>query len=170
MLYEGGIRVPLICRWPRVIPAATVCREPVISVDFWPTIAQVAGIPLPDSHVLDGVSLLPLFKNPETRLDRDALYFHFPHYHHSRPAGAVRQGDWKLLEFFEDGRLELYNLRQDLAESENLAERFPERADAMRQRLAAWRMEINAQMPTPNPQHDPARELDIDRSRQPSTD
>jgi arylsulfatase A len=160
-LYEGGIRVPLICRWPGVIPPGSVSETPATTIDFWPTIAEAAGVGEIEHQELDGLSLLPVLRDPDAGLDRDALYFHFPHYHHSRPAGAIRVGDWKLIEFFEDGRLELYHLAEDLSEEKNLAERHPERAGQMQRRLAGWREEVGAVMPTPNPDHDPDRELEI---------
>mgnify|MGYP002628035461 CR=1 FL=1 len=169
-LYEGGIRVPLIVRWPGKIRAGTTCDEPTISTDFWLTLAEVAKVDKFSHQEIDGVSLLPLFSAPQTSLNREAIYFHFPHYHHDRPAGAIRQGDWKLIEFFEDGRLELYNLKADLSEEKNLLASNPlkdnqRRATAMQRELAAWRERANAKMPTPNPEHDPKRELEIIRKR-----
>ena len=109
-LYEGGIRVPLIVRWPGVVAAGTVCHEPTTTTDLFPTFCQVAGTPLPPRQPLDGSSLVPLLENPRASLFRDAIYFHYPHYHHSRPAGAIRAGDWKLIEFFDGSPWELYNL------------------------------------------------------------
>ncbi|NIA13942.1 MAG: sulfatase-like hydrolase/transferase [Nitrospiraceae bacterium] len=155
-LYEGGIREPLIVRWPGVVDAATTCDEPVTSVDFYPTFLDVSGAAQPHAHILDGVSLVPLLKGGK-RLKRKNIYWHYPHYHHSTPAGAVRAGDWKLIEFFEDGRLELYNLRDDIGETRNLAAEQPKRAEKLRKRLAAWRDSLDAAMPVPNPNHDPAR-------------
>ncbi|MEW4488886.1 sulfatase [Thalassoglobus sp. JC818] len=170
-LYEGGIRVPLIVRWPGVAPAGAVCSDPTISTDFWPTLAEIGGVKDVEHQTLDGVSLVPVLKNPEATLQRDAIYFHFPHYHHSRPAGSIRMGDWKLIEFFEQGDLELYNLADDLSETKNLlAEsnqsaansiRLKTRAHRMQQQLREWRESIDAQMPQPNPNHDPERELEI---------
>jgi arylsulfatase A len=157
-LYEGGIRVPLIVKWPGVTPPGTVCAEPTISIDFWPTFAEIAGIgDFEHQQPIDGLSLVPLLRDPDATLDRDAIYFHYPHYHHSEPAGAIRQGDWKLIEFFADGRLELYNLADDISESNDLAATYPDRARAMQKRLASWRKSVNAAMPTPNPDYDPAR-------------
>ncbi|MCA8995458.1 MAG: sulfatase [Planctomycetaceae bacterium] len=162
-LYEGGIRVPLICRWPGVIAPGTECDEPTISIDFWPTLADVSGFEGEASQDIDGLSLVPLFNDSDATLDRKAIYFHYPHYHHSRPAGAIRVGDWKLIEFFEDDRLELYNLEDDISEERNLATEQPERASRLRAQLEEWRESIDAAMPTPNPDHDPARELSIER-------
>lgn len=155
-LYEGGIREPLIIRWPGVVKPATICSEVVSSVDFYPTFLEIAGARGNPGHVLDGESILPLLKQTGT-LERDAIYWHYPHYHHSTPAAAIRQGNWKLLEFFEDGRLELYNLKDDIAESKNLAKKMPQKAAQLQQNLAAWRKRVGAKMPTPNPDFDPAR-------------
>ncbi len=153
-LYEGGIRVPLIVRWPGVIEAGSICGVPVSSIDVLPTLADLAGVKPADS--VEGVSLVPLLKQTG-EFSREALYWHYPHYHHSTPAGAIRAGDYKLIEFFEDGRLELYNLGNDLGESKNLAEAEPEKAQALHQKLQAWRKSIHAKMPTPNPDYDPAK-------------
>jgi arylsulfatase A len=155
-LYEGGIRVPLIIRWPGIINSGTMCRVPVTSVDFYPTFMEIAGAGGDKNYMLDGESILPLLRQSGT-LNRDAIYWHYPHYHHSRPAGAIRQGDYKLIEFYEDGRLELYNLKEDISEKENLAKKIPEKAAELQRKLAAWRKSVGAKMPTPNPDYDPAR-------------
>jgi arylsulfatase A len=155
-LYEGGIREPLIVRWPGVTPAGSTCGAPVTSVDFYPTLLEMAGAAAPENHVLDGESLTPwLRRNGES--SRDAIFWHYPHYHHSTPASAVRMGDWKLLEFFDDGHLELYNLRKDIGETTNLAAAYPERVAIMHARLKEWRKSAGAELPTKNPNHDPAR-------------
>jgi arylsulfatase A-like enzyme len=147
--YEGGIRVPLIVRWPGVVKAGSVSEVPVSSIDLFPTCCEIAGAKLPPGQKLDGVSLLPLFKQKEG-FNRDALYWHYPHYNYrSTPHAIVRQGDFKLIEYFEDGRLELYNLKADVSEKENLAASQPERARRMQEQLARWRKEVGAQMPTP---------------------
>ena len=155
-VYEGGIREPLIVRWPGVVEPGSTCSEPVTSVDYYPTLVDIAGAPSPGGQALDGVSIRPLLAQ-SGGLNREAIYWHYPHYHHSTPAGAVRAGDWKLIEFFEDGRLELYNLADDISESRNLAAKFPEKALELREKLAAWRTSVNAAMPVPNPDYDPAR-------------
>ena len=155
-LYEGGIRVPAIARWPGHIPAGTVCTTPAITTDLHATFAELAGVAVPEG-ALDGVSLRPLFADPAAALKREVLFWHLPHYHHSTPASAVRRGDWKLLEFFEDNRLELYQLADDPAETRNLASAEPERARALRQTLHDWRARVGARLPVANPQHDPAR-------------
>ncbi len=155
-LYEGGIRVPMIVRWPGVVRPGTVCREPATTADLLPTFCEMAGVPLPDQPI-DGLSLVPLLKDPSRQLPRDAIYFHYPHYHHSRPAGAIRARDWKLIEFFDGSPLELYNLREDLGEQHNLATKFPDKAKQLRDQLARWRKQVGARMPKPNPNYDPKR-------------
>lgn len=154
-LYEGGIRVPMLVRWPGVVEPGRESREPVFSGDVWPTLVTAAGMGV-DPGMVDGISLMPLLEGAETT-GREAIYFHYPHYHHMDPAGAVRSGDWKLIEHFDDGELELYNLESDMGEATNLADEQPEKADALRQRLAAWRESAGALMPTQNPDYDPAR-------------
>lgn len=156
-LYEGGIRAPLIVRWPGVTRPGTGCAVPAAHVDLYPTFVELAGAPRP-SQPLDGQSLVPLLRDPSTTLPRDGVYHHFPGYlgagensWRTTPAGAIHSGDWKLIEFFEDGRRELYNLRDDVGETRNLADVEPERARALGARLAAWRKEIGARMPTPHP-------------------
>lgn len=158
MLYEGGIRVSYIFRWAGKIPAGTTSDQPINSVDLYPTLLDLAGGKTPAGVVLDGVSYLGLLTGGgRGKLDRDALYWHFPGYlgagpgqWRTTPAGAVRAGDWKLLEFFETGRLELYNLRDDPGEKTDLAATDPERTKELHAKLAAWRKRVNAPMPTPN--------------------
>jgi arylsulfatase A-like enzyme len=148
-LYEGGIRTPLIVRWPTTGLAGAECHVPVTSTDFYPTMLEMAGLSLrPDQH-MDGESLVPLMKGgPE--LERTAIYFHFPHYHGSgnRPSGAVRMGDFKLVEWFEDGALELYHLGDDPGERRNLVDDLPRIREDLRSRLASWRVQVGARMPT----------------------
>ena len=156
MLYEGGIREPLIVRWPGVIRPGTTCNVPVTSVDFYPTFLSILGARGPANQPLDGESILPLLKQTGT-LDRDAIYWHYPHYHHSSPAGAIREGKWKLIEFYEDGKLELYDLSKDIGETKNLADKKPRKAAQLQKKLARWRKSVKAKMPTPNPDYDPAR-------------
>ncbi len=157
--YEGGVRVPTIVKWPGVTPPGSVCEEPVITNDFYPTLLQLAGAKGNAKHnaEVDGESLVPLLKDPRTKLRRDALYWHYPHYHPggATPYGAVRAGDWKLIEFYEDLHVELYNLKDDLSEKEDLAARRPDKTQELRERLHAWRKAVGAQMPTPNPNYKP---------------
>jgi arylsulfatase A len=154
-LYEGGIREPLIVRWPGAIKAGAECSVPVTSVDFYPTFLDIVGAKAPNQP-LDGESILPLLRQTGT-LDRDAIFWHYPHYHHSRPAGAIREGNYKLIEFYEDGKLELYDLTQDIGEKKNLAAEMPRKAAQLQQKLARWRRSVKAKMPTANPDYDPAR-------------
>ena len=149
-LYEGGIRVPLIVRWPGEVPAGTLCREPVISMDFYPTFLQLAGLK-PAGKPIDGESLLPLIRQTG-ELRRKALYFHFPNYAWhmgNRLAGAVRQGRWKLIRNYDDGSLELYDLGKDLGEKKNLAQAHPETAARLDAGLSRWLKETGAPMPRP---------------------
>ncbi|HOZ45383.1 MAG TPA: sulfatase [Candidatus Hydrogenedentes bacterium] len=155
-LYEGGIREPLIIRWPGVVRAQSTCNVPVSSVDFYPTLLDACGAKADPAHILDGESITPLLRG-DGAMRRDALYWHYPVYHHSTPAGAIRQGSWKLIEFFEDNHVELYNLDNDIGEEHDLAAEMPERAQTLRDQLAAWRQSVNAAMPKPNPNYDPAR-------------
>ncbi|MDP3072930.1 MAG: sulfatase [Opitutaceae bacterium] len=149
-LYEGGIRVPLIARLPGVTPPGAVCETPVLCTDFFRTFAELAGAD--GGTASDGMSLLPLLRAPRATLPRDALFFHYPHYYATTsPASAVLAGDWKLLEYFEDNRAELFNLRDDPGEHHNRAADSPDRAAELRARLHVWRSEVGAQMPVPNP-------------------
>ena len=156
--YEGGVREPFLVYWPGVTKAGTTSDEPVISCDFYPTILEMTGARGDPEHNrgVDGASLVPLLKGAK-QLDRDAIFWHYPHYHPggATPYGAVRARDWKLLEFYEDMHLELYNLRTDQAETTNLAEKSPEKAAELRKMLHDWRKAVGAQMPTPNPGPDP---------------
>ena len=157
--YEGGMRVPLFVKWPGVTKPGSRCATPVITPDFFPTMLEMAGVKPAMGQVIDGESLMPLL-NQTGKLHRDAIYWHYPHYHPggATPYSAIRQGDWKLIEFFEDNHVELYSLRDDLGEKNDLASKFPERAGALREKLRAWRREVGAQSPTPNPGADPTRD------------
>jgi len=155
-LYEGGIRVPLIVRWPGVVRRGSTCESPVTSVDFYPTLLEIGGAARPAGQVLDGQSLIPLLRQKGLFEDRD-LYWHYPHYHHSTPAGAIRQGDWKLIEFFETGATQLYNLQDDPGEQTDLSAVSPRKALELQIKLAQWRRSVGAAMPQANPDFDPAR-------------
>ncbi len=157
MLYEGGIRVPYVFRWTGTIKPGTTSAEPINSVDLFPTLLDLSGGKAPAKHPLDGVSYLPLLKGEKATLGREALYWHFPGYLGSgqntwrtTPAGAIRMGDWKLQEFFETGKQELYNLRDDPGEKKDLATMNPTKRDELAKKLAAWRESIQAPMPTRN--------------------
>ncbi len=152
-LYEGGIRVPLLARWPGVVTAGGTCNEPVSSVDLFATALAAAGVPVPGGT--DGVSLLPLLRGQAQ--SRGPIFWHYPHYSNQggKPGGAVREGDWKLLEWYESGRNELFNVRADRGESQNLAPKEPERAARLQAQLDRWRRETGAQMMLANPDYRP---------------
>jgi uncharacterized sulfatase len=156
-LYEGGLRVPAIIRWPGVTSGGGVQEAPAISTDFYPTIVEACGARYGTAMNWDGVSLAPMCREPRVRSSRANLFWHYPHYHHSRPSGAVRAGDWKLIEFFDTGALELYNLKNDISEARDLAKEQPERVRELHGVLKKWRQEVNAQMPQANPAYDPKR-------------
>lgn len=155
-LYEGGIRVPLIVRWPGVVEAGKTTDQLACSIDIFPTVAEATQQTVPKEWKVDGTSLLPLLSGTGT-LERQTLYWHYPHYHHSTPASAIRSGNWKLIHFYEDGRDELYNLATDLSEYEDLSSAEPEKTAALRKMLQMWLTEVGARLPTPNPDYDPDR-------------
>jgi len=163
-LYEGGIREPLIVRWPGVVQKGSTCSEPVTSVDFFPTFLEILGLGNKAPNTIDGLSLLPLLRKTGT-LNRQAIYWHYPHYHSSSigPCGAVRVGDYKLLEWFDEticgpsNRFELYNLKIDIAEQNNLAEKMPGKTGQLSDMLANWRKKVGAQIMTPNPDFNPQK-------------
>ncbi|MBI4662056.1 MAG: sulfatase [Verrucomicrobia bacterium] len=153
-LYEGGIRIPLIMHWPGVTKAGAICRTPVSSIDHYPTILEIAGALPVAGQIIDGVSLVPLLRQTGS-IRREAIYWHYPHYSNQggRPGAAIRRGDFKLIEFYEDSRVELYNLAQDQGESNDLAARMPELSRELSQELSNWRRAIDAQRMTPNPEY-----------------
>jgi arylsulfatase A-like enzyme len=152
-IYEGGIRVPLFIRWPSVTKPGSVVATPVSSIDFVPTLCAAAGVAAPRC---DGVDLRRVFSGsaPER-----PLFWHYPHYSDQggKPSGAIRLGDWKLIEFFEDNRLELFDLRSDPGERRNLIRKEPRRAKQLHEMLRDWRASVGAVMPAANPDYDPAR-------------
>lgn len=157
-LHEGGVRVPLIVKYPPAVRAGTTCSEPAISYDFYPTFVELAGGSLPANQTIDGHSLLPLFANPASKLNRQALHWHYPHYHHDRPASSIRERDWKLIEYLDgSGDLELYHLSKDLGEEHNLVTERPGRVADLQRKLQNWRQEVVARMPYSNPSYDPER-------------
>lgn len=151
--YEGGVREPLLVYWPGVTKLGSVCNEPVISTDFYPTLLEITGQKLrPDQH-MDGISLVPLLRG-EAGAPRP-LFWHYPHYSNQggRPCGAVRWGDYKLVEWFEDMSVELYDLKADPGEHRNLADTNPGKAVELRTLLHSWRESVGAVMTTPNPEY-----------------
>jgi arylsulfatase A-like enzyme len=167
MIWEGGIRVPTMVRWPGLTKPASKCHTPICSVDYFPTIMEIASLKTKPQQIVDGESIVPLLKQ-SSPLKRKAIYFHFPHYiagyrpdpkvrtYWTRPCSAIRQGDYKLIYFDQDHRVELYNLRNDIGEKNNLADKAPARAKKMRQKLLVWRKSANVQLPTPNPVYNPS--------------
>ncbi len=150
--YEAGHRVPFIARLPGRIPAGAACDVPVISNDIYPTLMEMAGLPMPAEQMVEGVSLAPLLEKRGRIADR-VLYWHYPHYSNQggRPGGALRTGNLKLLEFFEDSRVELYDLGGDVGELRDVSKERTALAGELRKKLADWRESVGAQMPTPNP-------------------
>jgi arylsulfatase A-like enzyme len=171
MLYEGGIRVPLICRWPGVTKAGSRCEEPVIGVDLYPTFVELSGSKIASDQTLDGCSLVPLLRDCGASLERPAIFWHFPAYLQGRgdpaggpfrttPAGAIRMGRWKLIEWFENGRRELYDLHDDIGETQDLAASHPEKAIELHSAMKQWRADVNAPVPTEsNPEYDRQRAI-----------
>jgi len=174
--YEGGIRVPLIVRWPGQVTSGTLCDTPVHAVDFYPTLAALAGSVPPAKHTLDGADLLPLLRQ-QGALKRGALYWHMPTYttnYGRTPCAVIRQGDWKLIHWFGDtldtrgftpddkpyGKLvvgerdELFNLRDDLGETTDLAAARPEKVKQLKAALEAWWRDTGAAFPEKNPEYD----------------
>jgi arylsulfatase A len=155
-LYEGGIREPLIVHWPEATRPGSSCDVPVTGEDFLPTLLQLAGAGAA-SQPCDGIDISGLFHG-EKAPSRDALCWHYPHYSDQggTPTGAIREGDWKLIEFFEDSHVELYNLALDPGEQYDFSSSFASEAEELRRKLHDWRVRMNAAMPTPNPAYDPA--------------
>ena len=157
--YEGGIRIPLIVKWPDLIKANSGNETPVITSDLYPTLLGLAGLPLKPEQHLDGIDLSRLLTKNE-QVDRgDALYWHFPNYigggHPDGvgPCSVIRDADWKLIEYLDDGRMELFNLKDDPAETTDRADELPAKANELRQKLDSWRISVKAQSPRPNPEY-----------------
>lgn len=154
-LYEGGIREPVIVKWPGVAKAGSVCDVPVISNDFYPTMLEMAALPLKPGQHVDGVSFASLLKGSR-KLDRKAIYWHYPHYSNQggTPSAAVRIGNYKYIEFFE-GQQELYNLKDDIGERNDLSKKMPGKTKELKALLDKWLKDVNANMPKPNPDYKP---------------
>ena len=152
-LYEGGIRVPLIIKWPNVVAKGSVSHQLFTSDDFFPTFLQMAGINKNPDQPLDGKSIVSLLKGDRSSL-RNELFFHFPAYQLLTPSYAIREGDFKLIEFFEDNKVELYNLQNDLGEKVNLADTMPDKVERLRKKWRAWQQALNAGLPRENPDYD----------------
>ncbi len=161
--YEGGVRVPLLVRWPGVTTPGTTCNEPVVTMDVAATIAAALGSPLPPA-TSDGLDLSPLLRQTTATLPRPGIFWHYPHYHPggATPYAAVRSGDWKLIQYYEDGHHELFRLSQDPRERTNLATLQPEKTLELARLLFDWQGRVGAQWPLANPDHvpDPAHHAD----------
>jgi len=145
-LYEGGIRVPLIIRWPGTISAGATFLQPTVNIDFYPTLIEAAGIEPDGEQFLDGISLLPALRDPSARIERDTIFWHYPlekkHFLGGRSSGAIRQGEWKLIDFYDSGETELYNLADDISEQSNLAAVRPDVVTTLRAQLRKWQEEV----------------------------
>ncbi|ARN56846.1 sulfatase [Sedimentisphaera salicampi] len=150
-IYEGGIREPMIIKWPGEAEPGKVCKKPVISTDFYPTILEMAGLPARPEQHKDGKSLVPLLKGEN--MDRGPIFWHYPHYSPQgcSPASAIRENEWKLILWYEDSRKELFNLREDIGEKNNLADKKPEITERLFNKLLNWFKEVDAEMPQLNP-------------------
>lgn len=159
-LYEGGTRVPFAIRWPGVTKAGSKSSEPVIGTDFYPTLLEALGIPLKPKQHVDGVSLVSILKGEKDSLPERPLFWHFPHYGNQGglPGSSIRVGDYKLIERFEDNSLELYNLKEDIGELNDLSKAMPEKTAELKAMLAAWRKSVDAKMMTPNPNWEQMKE------------
>jgi arylsulfatase A-like enzyme len=155
--YEGGIRVPLIVRWPGAVKAGSTSDVPVTSVDYLPTICRAAGVDLPAGRAIDGENLAPVLAGTG-RLKRDAIYWHFPHYRGRAipPYSIIREGHWKLIKRYDGKEFELFNLKDDLGEQTDLSEKMPEKVRQLDAKLAAWLKHTGAKLPKPNPEYKPA--------------
>ncbi|MDA0349900.1 MAG: sulfatase [Verrucomicrobia bacterium] len=155
-LYEGGIRIPTIIRWPGMTTPNTTSDYPITTQDFYPTLLEMVNLEGDPGQVaaFDGISLVPVLKDPQADFKQRELYWHYPHYYQTTtPVSAIRQGDWKLLEFLEDNHVELYNLKENIGETINLAKSNPKKTKELLQLLTAWRENVNAPMPRPNPEY-----------------
>ncbi len=153
-MYEGGIREPMIVRAPGITEAGSTSEGIVTSTDFYPTMLELAGLSLMPAQHKDGVSFVPLLKGKN--MDRGPIFWHYPHYGNQggSPSGAVREGKWKLIEWYEDGKINLFNLEEDIGEKNDVSEEYPEVVEKLHEKLKRWRKEVSAKMPTNNPNYD----------------
>lgn len=155
-LLEGGIRVPLLVRWPTKIAAGSICHQPVTSVDFLPTFAEIVGYTSDKVHVTSGNSLVPLFSGNDKEFDNRPIFWHFPHHRNQTGwamGAAIREGDWKLIWLFEDNKVVLYNLKDDLSESKDLSLVYEDKKHLLLTKLKEWQLKVNAEMPALNTDH-----------------
>jgi arylsulfatase A-like enzyme len=166
--YEGGVRVPAMIRWPGKTQPGSVSDEPIMTIDYYPTILEMAGLKGDAEHnsALDGQSLVDLMSSPTASLERD-LFWHYPHYHAGGdgPYSAIRSGSMRLIEFHEDQHRELYDLSHDIGEQRDLSSQRPELVAELTAKLHDWRDSVAAQMPSPNPNFDPARQTQVGPNR-----
>lgn len=166
-IYEGGVRVPLIIRLPDSGAKDALCHKPAITMDLVPTIFEAIGKPIPEAaaKVQDGVSLLPLLRNPTAEWTREDLFWHYPHYHSmgAQPYSAIRSGNWKLIEVIGQDRVELYDLSSDIHEDIDLVRQELPKAKALYEKLVAWRKSIGAQMPIRNSEYNPDKPTGVSR-------
>jgi len=155
-LYEGGVRVPLIVRWPGKVPSGSISEALVSSVDFYPTFLELVHGKAPDNQVLDGFSILPALTENSFDPSRE-VFTHYPVYHHEQPMSALRKGDWKIVENLVSGEIELYNLKYDVNEMTDLKFSYAKKTQKMKTALSKWQTDTNAQNPVPNPDFDPKR-------------
>jgi len=155
-VYEGGIREPLIVKWPGKIEAGTVSDALVTSVDFFPTLVKMAGGKLPDTQTFDGKNMIPELEGKNEETER-TIFWHYPIYHHDVPASAMRKGDWKLIQNLEDNAYKLYNLKNDISESHDLSSLYPEKVKELSALLDQWRNNVGARLPVPNPDFNPEK-------------
>jgi len=153
-MYEGGVREPLIIKWPKQIKAGISCDAPVTSPDFFPTLLNITGIESIEKNQYEGVSMLPLLKGKRD-IKRDGIFWHYPHYGNQggTPCSSIRFEDYKLIEFYEDNHVELYNLRKDISEKNNIADNNPNIKEDLQERLESWLKKIGAEFPSPNPKY-----------------
>ena len=153
-MYEGGTREPLIVRWSGVVEEGSVCDIPVTSPDFYPTFLEITGIDLNPKQHCDGTSIMPLLAG-KSKLNRDAIYWHYPHYGNQggTPGASIRAGDYKLIKFFEDNHVELYNLQEDISEENDLSSIQTEKRDELLNKLNIWLEKVEAKIPKPNPEY-----------------
>jgi arylsulfatase A-like enzyme len=153
-LYDGGIREPLIVTYPGVVRAGSTCDTPIESTDYYLTLLDFAGAHPQPGQIVDGVNLMPLLRETG-EFKRAPLFWHYPHYANQgfHPGGAVRQGDWKLIQYYEEMHVDLFNIANDISEKENLAEKMPEKAAELKKLLEDWRVSVDARMPTINPNY-----------------
>jgi len=161
-VYEGGIREPFIVKWPGKVASGSLNHSVITSVDFYPTFLELAGVPPDPNQILDGISLVDLITKNQENYDRP-IFWHYPVYHHDMPAGAIRKGNYKLIENLINGSLELYDLSDDIGETHNLAESMPEKVSELYGLLKAWQEEVQAEFPIPNPDFDTERRYEWGR-------